>query len=166
MEPALLLRRLYVLTKVVQQPVVVTLLLSAVTGLSPPLADALGNTTINVTGEGFVNGSLCDFGAGVESEATLLRPDLVHATPRPLPLPILSHSTTVGGGRGGGCRNLPQFPAIFPQLPFAFPCPPRVRVGAVCVPCASFGRLGCGAAISPRFPCDFPRFFAMGFDAP
>ena len=63
------------------------------------------------------------------------------------------------GGGGVEVRNfsqfvaIPQFSAIFPQLPFA--CHPRVLVGALCVPCAevllreAFGRFGYGTAVFP-----------------
>ena len=93
----------------------------------------------------------------------------------------------VGDSRGGGdggpqvfviCRNFSQLFAIFrsfPQLPCA--CPPRVRVGALCVPCAEVllfeASAGYGTAIfllfSPNFPAIFPQFtqfFAIAFDVP
>ena len=40
----------------------------------------------------------------------------------------------VGGIKVRNCRSFSQFPANFPPSHFA--CPPRVRVGALCVPCA------------------------------
>ena len=92
MEAAVRLRRLYVLTSVQQQPVLITLLLSAVRELQPGLADASGGTIINVMGEGFVNGSLCSFGAGILTATTLVRPDLVQCE-----TPATPDSTTCSG---------------------------------------------------------------------
>ena len=47
-------------------------------------------------------------------------------------------------------------------------CPPRVLVGALCVPCAEVLLLQAsgGLVIAPHSPPNFPQFFAIGFDAP
>ena len=56
-----------------------------------------------------------------------------------------------------------QFPAIFPQLLFAYP--PRMLVGALCVPCAELLLFEASHALAPQFFHNFPQFFVIGFDA-
>ena len=66
----------------------------------------------------------------------------------PLTLPQIVVAPSAGGPQGGGLqflavfrnfaisRNFTQFPAFSPSPQLLFACPPRVRVGALCVPCA------------------------------
>ena len=69
---------------------------------------------------------------------------------------VLTHLFPTAGVRG---LQLFAVSAIFSQLPFA--CPPRVLVGALCVPCAdvllreAFGRFGYSTAIFPQFSRNF-----------
>ena len=73
-------RALYVLTRVRAQALIVTLLLYAVTGVAPPLADAAGGTRVRVRGEGFVPGLRCRFGPGPPVPATVLGHGLLLCT--------------------------------------------------------------------------------------
>ena len=71
------------------------------------------------------------------------------------------------GGEGSGSavfaisRKSPQFLASFPQLPFARP--PRVRVGAPCVPCAEvlLPEASGGLVTAPQFSRNFPAVFSQ-----
>ena len=65
---------------------------------------------------------------------------------------------------------LPQFPAIFPELLCARP--PRMCVGALCVPCAEVALLEAagGLVTAPQlfrhFPAIFPQFVTIGLTPP
>ena len=67
-------------------------------------------------------------------------------------------------------RSLSQYSAIFRPLLFA--CPPRVRVGALRVPCAEVslfeaaGSLVWALQFSRDFPANFAQGFAIGLHAP
>ena len=73
---------------------------------------------------------------------------------------VFSHRPPLKAREGGiEVRN-------FLQLLFA--CPPRVLVGALCVPCAEVLLLEAsgGWVTAPQFSRNFPQFFAIGFDVP
>ena len=72
LEPALSLRRLYVVLSVRQQPIILTLLLFSVIELVPSIADVSGGTNISVRGEGFVEDLGCSFRPGFASTATFV----------------------------------------------------------------------------------------------
>ena len=77
LEPAPSLRHLYVLMIVRQQPIILTLLLYAVTQVIPPLADTAGGTKVEVYGEGFVPELDCQMQAGLTTRATFVGPNLM-----------------------------------------------------------------------------------------
>ena len=87
LEVAPTLRRLYVLLTIRGQPLVFTLLLFAVLGLEPAVADAGGGTRIRVRGEGFPDGVMCQFEGGTTTLPLVRGPDLVvcHAPPSNFP---------------------------------------------------------------------------------
>ena len=76
LEMDLKLRRVYVLTTVGSQPIVVTFLLYAVLSVDPPLADVGGGTELTITSEGVppesAGRTLCQFASGSTTDATWL----------------------------------------------------------------------------------------------
>ena len=73
-DPAL--RRLYALAFLGLQPLLLTMLLYAVTAVDPPIADVAGGTRLLVAGEGFADlgATDCCFAGGVCTRATWLSP--------------------------------------------------------------------------------------------
>ena len=71
-------RRLYVLTTVGSQPIIVTFLLYAVIAVEPPLADVGGGTEITLTVEGILSSGAgaiqCQFAEGLTTDAAWLSP--------------------------------------------------------------------------------------------
>ena len=66
------LRRLYALTYLGPQPMVITLLLYAMTSITPSLADVGGGTLLHISGEGLLDlgGTECLFAGGGRTSAT------------------------------------------------------------------------------------------------
>ena len=74
------------------------------------------------------------------------------------------------GGQGWGEDGGPRFPTIFPELLCARP--PRMCVGALCVPCAEVvlleaaGGLVTAPQLFRHFPAIFPQFVTIGLTPP
>ena len=58
-------RRVYVLTNVGSQPIIITFLLYAVINVEPALADVGGGTELTITSEGITSGCVCGSCSGV-----------------------------------------------------------------------------------------------------
>ena len=107
LEPDVPVRRLYALTHVGPQPMVVTLLLYAVTAIAPPLADVGGGTLLRVAGEGLLDlgATECLFAGGLRTPATA-----VSATE------VRCH-TPLGNASAEGCSGEALELQLLPGLP-------------------------------------------------
>uniref|UniRef100_A0A7S1IK64 IPT/TIG domain-containing protein n=1 Tax=Eutreptiella gymnastica TaxID=73025 RepID=A0A7S1IK64_9EUGL len=80
------LRRLYILTLVAGQPLIVTLLLYALTAIEPPVADVAGGTEITLQGEGLAlaPNSVCQFAGGTQANVTWVSESAVKCITQPV----------------------------------------------------------------------------------